>query len=162
MKIERWGALLRWLMPMAVATILFGTIYVVVQQLDRSQANDVPLRLASQVAAELREGQSATVNAQPHVDLSRSLAPFVVIENSQGIATAGSGYLRGSLVSLPTGVLSSAAKSGRDDVTWQPASGLRFATVTLKVGNQFVTAGESLAPAGELLCKLHPTLGIGW
>ena len=162
MKIERWGALLRWLMPMAVATILFGTIYVVVQQLDRSQANDAPLRLASQVAAELREGQSATVNAQPHVDLSRSLAPFVVIENSQGVATAGSGYLRGSLVSLPTGVLSSAAKTGRDDVTWQPASGLRFATVTLKVGNQFVTAGQSLAPSEDRLGDLQLLVGFGW
>ncbi|HEX4443552.1 MAG TPA: hypothetical protein VHZ81_08265 [Galbitalea sp.] len=162
MKIERWHALLRWLMPMVVTTILFGTIYVVAQQLDRSQANDAPLRLATQVAAELREGQSATINAQPHVDLSRSQAPFVVVENSQGVATAGSGYLRGALVSLPTGVLSTAAKNGHDDVTWQPAPGLRFATVTLKVDNQFVTAGQSLAPSEDRLGNLQLLIGFGW
>jgi hypothetical protein len=162
MKIERWGALLRWLMPMVVATILFGTVYVVAQQLDRSQANDAPLRLATQVAAELREGQSATINSQPHVDLERSLAPFVVIENAQGVATAGSGYLRGTLVSLPTGVLSAAAKNGRDDVTWQPASGLRFATITLRVDGQFITAGQSLAPSEDRLPNLQLLVGFGW
>jgi hypothetical protein len=136
-----------WIAALAVTTILFGTIYVVVQQLDRLSANDAPLRLASQVAAELRSGQSGTVAAQPHVDLSRSLATFVVVQDAQGRATEGSGYLSNTLVSLPTGVLANAAKTGRDDVTWQPANGLRFATVTIKAGEQFVSAGQSLAPS---------------
>jgi hypothetical protein len=162
MRVERWHALVRWLMPIVVMTILFGTIYVVTQQLDRSQANDTPLRLASQVAAELREGQGSTVDAQPHVDLSRSLAPFVVVENAQGISTSGSGFLEGALVSLPTGVLSSAAQSGRDDVTWQPGRGLRFATVTLKVGDQFVSAGQSLAPSEDRLGTFQLLIGFGW
>jgi hypothetical protein len=139
MRLQRIAAII-------VATILFGTIYVVAQQLDRLSANDAPLRLASQVAAELREGQTTTLDAQPHVDLSRSLAAFVVVEDAQGQSSDGSGFLKGSLVSLPTGVLASAAKSGQDNVTWQPAAGLRFATVTLKVGNQFVSAGQSLKP----------------
>jgi hypothetical protein len=162
MRIERWHGLLIWLMPMVVATIVFGTIYVVAQQLDRSQANDAPLRLASQVASELRDGESTTVNAQPHVDLSRSLATWVVVENTQGIATSGSGFLTGNLVSLPSGVLSDAAKSGRDDVTWQPESQLRFATVTIKVGDQFVTAGQSLAPSEDRLGNLQLLIGFGW
>jgi hypothetical protein len=149
-------------MPIVVTTILFGTIYVVAQQLVRSQADDTPLRLASQVAAELREGLTTTVDAQPHVDLSRSLAPFVVVENAQGIPTSGSGFLRGALVSLPTGVLSSAAHTGRDDVTWQPARDLRFATVTLKVGDQFVSAGQSLAPSEDQLGSLQLLIGFGW
>jgi hypothetical protein len=162
MRVDRWGALLRWLMPIVVTTVLFGTVYVVTQQLDRSQANDAPLRLASQVAAELREGLTTTVDAQPHVDLSRSLAPFVVVENAQGIPTSGSGFLQGALVSLPTGVLSSAAQSGRDDVTWQPGHGLRFATVTLKVGDQFVSAGQSLAPSEDRLGTFQLLIGFGW
>lgn len=159
---EPWGALLRWLMPIVVTTIIFGTIYVVTQQLDRLSANDAPLRLASQVAAELRGGQSTTLSAQPHVDLSRSLAPFVVVEDAQGSATAGSGFLRGSLVSLPTGVLANAAKNGRDNVTWQPEHGLRFATVTLKAGNQFVTAGQSLAPSEDRAATFQALIGFGW
>jgi hypothetical protein len=149
-------------MPIVVTSIIFGTIYVVTQQLDRLSANDDPLRLASQVAAELREGQSSTINAQPHVDLGRSLALFVVVENSQGSATAGSGYLKNRLVSLPTGVLSNAAKSGRDDVTWQPAPGLRFATVTVKVGDQFVSAGQSLQPSEDRDNTFLQLIGFGW
>ncbi len=149
-------------MPLVVTTILFGTIYAVVQQFDRLSANDVPLRLASQVAAELREGQSATLDAQPHVDLSRSLAPFVVVEDAQGSPTAGSGFLRGSLVSLPTDVLSSAARTGTDTVTWQPRNGLRFATVTLRVGDQFVSAGQSLQPSESRDGTFQLLIGSGW
>jgi hypothetical protein len=145
-----------------VVTILFGTIYVVAQQLDRLSANDAPLRLASQVAAELREGQSTTVDAQPHVDLSRSLAVFVVVEDAQGVSSAGSGFLDGSLVSLPTGVLASAGQSGEDNVTWQPRSGLRFATVTLRVGDQFVSAGQSLEPSESRDGTFQLLVGVGW
>jgi hypothetical protein len=145
-----------------VATILFGTIYVVAQQLDRLSANDAPLRLASQVAAELREGQTTTLDAQPHVDLSRSLAAFVVVEDAQGQSSDGSGFLKGSLVSLPTGVLASAAKSGKDNVTWQPTMGLRFATVTLKVGDQFVSAGQSLKPTEDRDGTVRLLVFSGW
>jgi hypothetical protein len=150
------------LAAIVVATILFGTIYVVAQQLDRQSANEAPLRLASQVAAELREGQMTTLDAQPHVDLSRSLAVFVVVEDAQGSATDGSGFLKGTLISLPTGVLANAAKTGQDDVSWQPQAGLRFATVTLKVGNQFVTAGQSLKPSEDRDSNVQLLVGFGW
>jgi hypothetical protein len=161
-KINRWSLWLPRLTSVIVATILFGTVYVVAQQLDRLSANDAPLRLASQVAAELREGQTTTLDAQPHVDLSRSLATFVVVEDAQGQSSDGSGFLKGSLVSLPTGVLASAAKSGRDDVTWQPAAGLRFATVTLKVGDQFVSAGQSLEPSEGRSGTFQLLVASGW
>ena len=157
-----WPVWVQRLAAIIVTTILFGTIYVVAQQLDRLGANDAPLRLASQVAAELREGQTTTVDAQPHVDLSRSLAPFVVVEDAQGRASDGSGFLKGTLVSLPSGVLASAAKSGRDNVTWQPAPGLRFATVTLRVGNQFVSAGQSLQPSEVRDGTIRLLVGFGW
>jgi hypothetical protein len=157
-----WPVWAQRLAAIIVTTILFGTIYVVAQQLDRLGANDAPLRLASQVAAELREGQTTTADAQPHVDLSRSLAPFVVVEDAQGRASDGSGFLKGTLVSLPTGVLASAAKSGQDNVTWQPASGLRFATVTLRVGDQFVSAGQSLKPSEDRDGTIRLLVGFGW
>jgi hypothetical protein len=151
-----------WIAALGVTTIIFGTVYVVAQQLDRSAANDAPLRLASQVVAELRSGQSGTVAAQPHVDLSRSLATFVVVEDAQGRATSGSGYLANTLVSLPTGVLAHAAQSGRDDVTWQPTKTLRFATVTLKSGDGFVSAGQSLAPSESRSTNFATIVGLAW
>jgi hypothetical protein len=157
-----WQVRLPRIAAIIVATILFGTVYVAIQQLDRLSANDAPLRLASQVAAELREGQSMTLDAQPHVDLSRSLAAFVVVEDAQGSPSAGSGFLKGSLVSLPTGVLADAARSGQDNVTWEPQSGLRFATVTLKVGDQFVSAGQSLKPSEGRDGTFQLLIGAGW
>jgi hypothetical protein len=162
MRIVWWSVWMPRAVAVVVTTILFGTIYLVAQHLDRNSANDTPWRLASQVASEIRGGQTTTLDAQPHVDLSRSLAPFVVVEDAQGSPTAGSGFLKGSLVSLPTGVLSSAAASGRDDVTWQPESGLRFATVTLKVGDQFVSAGQSLQPTEDRDATLELLVGLGW
>jgi hypothetical protein len=159
---NRWSLWLPRITSIVVATILFGTIYVIAQQLDRLSANEAPQRLASQVAAELREGQKTTLDAQPHVDLSRSLAAFVVVEDAQGLAVDGSGFLRGSLVSLPTGVLASAAKSGKDSVTWQPTADLSFATVTLKVGTQFVSAGQSLKPSEDRIGTLQLLVGSGW
>jgi hypothetical protein len=161
-KRELWHNLLPKLASVVVVTVLFGTIYVVVQQLDRLSANDDPLRLASQVAAEIREGQSTTLDAQPHVDLSRSLAAFVVVEDAQGNSTAGSGFLTGALVSLPTGVLANAARSGQQNVTWQPRPGLRFATVTLRVGDQFVSAGQSLKPSEDRDGTFRLLIGVGW
>lgn len=162
MTIARWSIWIPRAVAVIVTTILFGTIYVIAQQLDRNSANDTPWRLASQVASEIRGGQTTTLDAQPHVDLSRSLAPFVVVENAQGSATAGSGFLNGSLVSMPTGVLSNAAKTGQDNVSWQPQRDLRFATVTLKVGDQFVTAGQSLQPTEDRDAILEVLVGFAW
>jgi len=40
--------------------------------------------------------------------------------------------------------------------------GLRFATVTLKVGNQFVSAGQSLKPSEERDGTFQLLVGFGW
>jgi hypothetical protein len=162
MRGSQWQLRLLMFATIIVATILFGTIYVVAQQLNRQSANDAPLRLASQVAAELRKGQASTLDTQTHVDLSQSLAAFVVIEDAKGNPSAGSGFLQGSLVSLPTGVLESAATRGQDNVTWEPQPGLRFATVTLKVGEQFVSAGQSLKPSEDRVDTVQLLVGFGW
>jgi hypothetical protein len=162
MRGSQWQLGLARIAAIIVATILFGTVYVVAQQLDRLWANDAPLRLASQVGAELRAGQSTTLDAQSHVDLAQSLAAFVVIEDAQGNPSAGSGFLHGSLISLPTGVLASAAASGQDDVTWEPRSDLRFATVTLRVGDKFVTAGQSVKPSEDRDRTVRLLVGLGW
>jgi hypothetical protein len=159
---SQWQLGLPRIAAIIVATILFGTVYVVAQQLDRLSANDVPLRLASQVATELRVGQSTTLDALSHVDLAQSLAAFVVVEDAQGNPSAGSGFLHGSLISLPTGVLASASTSGQDNVTWEPQSGLRFATVTLRVGDKFVSAGQSLKPSEDRDGTVRLLVGLGW
>jgi hypothetical protein len=146
---------------MIVTTILFATLLAALLLEDRAAANDAPAALASQVAAEIAGGQSDTIDAQPHVDLSRSSTAFVVVEDAQGRATAGSGYLRNALVSLPNDVLAAAAKNGRDDATL--SFGERsFATVTLKAGDGFVSAGQPLAAVDARAGSSVLLVGIAW
>ena len=141
---------MRQLMAVLLAVVLtvglFGTIYVVAQQLERQGADDVPQRLASQVAAELRTGSTETVDGAPAVDLGRSLAPFVEVVTRSGEVSHGTAMLDGVSPALPSGVLAAARREGSDAVTWQPRAGLRFATVELAVGSRVVVAGQSLAP----------------
>lgn len=153
-----------WIVAAALVTVIALTALMLARQLDRAQADDDPARLASQVAAELRSGASTTVDASPHVDLSRSLATWVVIEDAQGQATSGTGYLKNRLVSLPSTTLVAAAAAGNGGarVTWEPSAGQRFATVTLPVGDRFVSAGQSLAPVEDRQGALFLTVALGW
>jgi hypothetical protein len=154
--------LLPWCAALVITSLAFATIWIVALQFDRLAAVETPERLASQVAAEIRGGQTSTIDAQPHVDLSRSLAAFVVVENAQGSATSGSGYLSNALVSLPTETLGRAAASGTAFDSWEPRPGLRFATVTVRVGDQFVSAGQSLSPTESRDASFAPIIGGAW
>jgi hypothetical protein len=80
----------------------------------------------------------------------------------QGKPSAGSRLLQGSLVSLPTGVLASASARGQDNIAWEPQPGPRLATVTLKVGHQFVSAGQSLKPSEDRDGTVQLLVGFGW
>ncbi|HWU60217.1 MAG TPA: hypothetical protein VN045_15955 [Microbacteriaceae bacterium] len=137
-----------WACALIILILVSGITYGVMQQIERQGADDTPMRLASQVASELADGgSSGTVGRLPRVNLSNSLAPFVVVFGADGKPTSGNGYLHGTLASPPPGVISTAREGGEDDVTWQPTSGLRFATVSIKSGDHVVMAGQSLAPS---------------
>jgi hypothetical protein len=144
-----------WIGALGILIVLTGMTYGVMQQIERQGANDSPLRLATQVSSELARGSSTTIDGLPRVDLSNSFAPFVVVFGVDGKPTTGNGYLHGALAEPPPGVISAARKSGQGSVTWQPSTGLRFATVSIKSRNRVVMAGQSLAPSE------HRTENIG-
>ena len=137
-----------------LSAAVFGTVYLVTQQIERAGADDAPARLASQVAAELTSGSTRTVDDAAPVDLGRSLAPFVVVVNRTDTVTNGTATLDGVPPTLPAGVMASTRATGRDAVTWQPREGLRFATVELAVGSRVVIAGQSLAPSENVTDRL--------
>jgi hypothetical protein len=152
-----------WIAAALVTSAIFATLYVVVQQVERQGANDSPERLASQIVAQIETGPIEDIDTSSHVDISRSLVPFFVIYDDSGAPIEGTGYLDGKLATVPTGVLT-AAKSSDDGnkVTWQPAPGLRFATVEVTSGDRVVLAGQSLGPSESRTATLGRLILLAW
>ena len=130
-------------------TILYGLTYLGIQQLLRHNADKPQISLVSEAAAALTRGDLATsVLPSPTIDLRESLEPFVIVYDTAGKPTAGSGLLDGELPTPPAGVFTYASEHGEDRVTWQPKSDVRIATVIKPFSGPasgFVLAGRSLA-----------------
>ena len=151
-----------WLAAAAVVSALFATMYGVAQQIERQGASDAPERLATQIASQLSSQSIDELDVSTHVDLASSEALFFVIYDSSDTPVAGTGYLNGSLATVPRGVIASTRSSGHDRVSWQTPSGLRFATVELKAGDKVVVAGQSLAPSETRTISLARWIGAAW
>ncbi len=134
-----------WL-PLAVATAAFcALVYVAVQQVERADANDPQIQMAEDAALALNGGAAVDSVVPPTpVDLSASLAAFVVIYDRDGRPLAGSGRLDGRLPDYPKGALDSALQTGENRGTWQPAATVRVASVVVPYADGFVMAGRSL------------------
>jgi hypothetical protein len=153
---------LPWLAGAFVVTALFASLYLAVQQMERLGADDAPARLASQVASELRHGSRSAL-APRTVDLASSQAAFVIVYDSGDRPVTGNGKLDGTLASVPRGLLDDTRRDrAMHHVTWQPAPGLRFATVEIPVGNRVVLAGQSLALTEGRIDSLGLLLAVGW
>lgn len=135
---------LHWFSALAILVIIFGTIYAVVQQSQRLDANDPQIRLAEDTAEALNNGVKPTALPQGKVDMNKSLAPFVIIYDTNGEVVTGNGYLNNEIPKVPKGVLTSADDKEYNAVTWQPTSDLRFAAVTVKANGFYVLGGKSL------------------
>lgn len=157
-RIVRWTT-----MALIVTGLLFG-LYLVVQQAERQGADDAPQRLASQVAAQLSAGADPASGASSHdvVELSASDAVFFIIYDTADRPIAGTGRLDGALARVPAGVLDTARRSGVDHVTWQPATGRRFASVELKAGAYVVLGAQSLGPTEGRIDRLGSLILIIW
>ena len=127
-----------------ILVVIFGTIYGVVQQAQRSDANAPQMVLAEDAAAALNRGATPSSLATGHIDMGSSLAPFVIIYSKNGQVVAGSGYLNGTIAVAPPGILSAAQGRDYNIVSWQPQSGVRIAAVTVAANNYYVLGGRSL------------------
>jgi hypothetical protein len=130
---------------LAILVVLFGTVYVVAQQVQRSAGNDPQIQLAAELAARLNSGERPSVASGAPVDLRRSLAPFEIVYDTAGRALAGTGRLDGRIPVVPVGVLRATDDRPYHAVTWEPAAGIRIAAVTVAARGYFVLAGRSLA-----------------
>lgn len=119
---------LAWL-PTAAVVAMTGLVYVTVQQSLRSGANDPQIQMAGDFAAQLGGGADpVALLGTSKVDLATSLSPYAIVFDDAGHPLASTGVLGGAVPAPPAGVLR-AARDHRNELTWQPASGVRSAIV---------------------------------
>lgn len=135
---------LPWLAPLAIVVVVFGTIYVAVQQSQRGAANSPQIQIAEDTAVALNRGDPPAMLLTRAVDIKTSLAPFTIIYDKSGKVVNGSGFLNGQLPLAPLRVLSEAKGKDYHAVTWQPQKDVRVAAVTVAAKDYYVLSGRSL------------------
>ena len=149
-----------------MTTLLCGLVYLAVQQSLRWGANDPQIQMAEDAAAALSAG--GTPGSMPpavQVEISASLAPFMVIYNAKGEPLASSGLLHGAVPLLPPGVFDYTRQNNEDRISWQPESGVRIAAVVVAYGGTqpgFVLAGRSLREVEKRESQVEQLTGIAW
>lgn len=139
------SALRVWLPIAAAVTILAGFGYGLVQQDIRASANDPQWQMAEDAASALAADPSAVVVATAKVDMSRSLAPYLITFDLHGTITAASVELGGTTPSPPIGSLTAARTTGApNSFTWQPGEILRRRPVSGKPPSSWPTRGYVL------------------
>ncbi len=153
----------RWL-PFAVVVSAFSALgYTVGQQILRQSLNDPQIQMAEDAAYALDHGAApGSIPTAPPVEMSRSLAPFLVVFDLSGKPIAGTGMLNGQLPTYPKGALDSATQSGENRVTWQPASDVRIASVVVPYQNGFVMAGRNMREGEQREGEIQNLAGVTW
>ena len=155
-----------WLATMVVVTVLSLGTYACVQQALRSGANDPQVQLAEDTATRLAAGEEpGAVVPAGHVDLARSLAPWVAVTRVGGGVLAAGGQLAGRAPNPPAGVLACAAREGGNRVTWQPSPGVRIALVVEPVPGHrdlVVLAGRSLREVEARVGRIGRMCLLAW
>ena len=155
-------------LPLAAITTGFCLLtFLVTQQIWRQMANDQQIQMARDAAVLLEAGRpaDAILPPGPVVDMTRSLAPFLIVFNDAGAVVAASGRLRGKLRGVPAGVLVNVRQTGEERVTWQPERGVRIATMIVRyagVPGGFVLAGRSLSETEERIETCQRLVGLAW
>jgi hypothetical protein len=152
-----------WLPIAGVAAALCLLVYAAVQQALRESANDPQIQMAEDAAASLTSGAvpQSLAPAQT-IDLSRSLAPFLILYDDSGKVLASSASLHGVMPSPPPGVFDYVREHSEERVTWQPERGVRIASVIIRVNapqDGFVLAGRSLREVEKREARLMTQAG---
>lgn len=149
-----------------VITGFCGLTYTTVQQNYRQGANDPQIQIAEDTASKLSSNDSVeSVVPKEKVDISKSLAPFVIVFDLNGKPVTGSAILNGKIPTPPVGVFEYAKKFGENRLTWQPQENVRIASVIVPYSGKeqgFVLAGRSLREVEKREEKLEFFVAAVW
>jgi len=155
-------ALKAWLPFAVVATFVAGTMFLVAHQILRQSANDPQIQLAEDWVDQIVGGTAPNrLNLGPFIDPARSLQPFGIIYDQDGLIIASS-VSAPSTMAQPNGVFDTvdAAPNKTARYTWQPASGERYAAVltrtTFEEKSYYILAGRNLRAQEERIAR------VGW
>ncbi len=161
------GILKIWLPLAIVTTALSGLIYLVIQQDLRIGANDPQIQIAEDVARQISFGQSPLAFIPPiKVEISKSLANYIVIFDDKGKIIGSSAVLDGKQPTLPPGVLDKTKSVGETRFTWQPRTGVRSAVVIdyfkSPANNGYVMVGRSIREIENREDNLKLIVFLAW
>ena len=152
-----------WIPLAVVVTAFCALAYMTQQQALRQGANDPQIQMAEDAAAALNQGaDSQAVLPQTRVELSTSLAPFLMVFDVTGKAVASSGTLNGTMPDYPLGALEAAKQGGENRVTWQPQPGARIASVAVPYKQGYVVAGRSLREVEKRIAQTETIAAVVW
>lgn len=161
-------ALFKSFIPLAtVFTVVVLAICVAIQAEMRQSANDPQVQMTEDAATALFGGQlPQSLIPQESIDISKSLAPFMIIYNEMGQPLASSADLNGQVPTVPQGVFEYVNLHGEDRITWEPADGVRSAIVVRSFRNKdstgYVLAGRSLREVEKRKDQLFRNLFLAW
>ncbi len=146
-----------------IVTAVFGTLYMAVQGVIRSGADDPQVQRAEDSSARLTAGLSPSAAVGSDVQVRQSLSPFEIVYARDGRILASSARVGDHTPRLPEGVLSPGIAPGREKrFTWEPQPNLRIAAVVVSAPGYFVLSGRSLREVEERESDLRVLVGVAW
>ena len=155
-----------WLPFIFAISCMCLLVYGAVQHVLRIGANDPQIQMAEDAADALSAGkEAASILPNQRIDISKSLAPHMIIYDNQGHIFSSSATLHGSPPQIPGGVFADAERLGELRFTWQPEEGIRQAVVVVAypgINSGFVLAGRSLREVEYRIDDLGLEVVIAW
>jgi len=152
-----------WLVLMVAGVFTAGCVYVIGQQIVRQSANGPAAAIAYQTAMDLDAGMTPDEATAQKTNIFFTLDPFVMIydNNKNLVATSAGSGNDAKVYHVPASVLDSVDENHDNRVTWQPQTGLRYATVAIKYDGGYVVGAVSLKEPERLIGNITTTLFIG-
>jgi len=157
-----------WFVWMAIPiTLLCGIVYVTAQQNYRQNLNDPQIQMAEDIAAALQQsGALLDQVPQNKVDIQTSLAPFIILYDTEGNPIAGNGYQGSSLMKTPKGVFTNAHAWGENRRTLEPQAGVRIASIVVpfvgREANGYVLVGRNMREVESRIADMEIMLFLAW
>jgi hypothetical protein len=152
-----------WIPFAVIVTAFCALVYLTAQQVWRQGANDPQMQMAEDGAAALDAGASIqSVVPKEQVELSKSLAPFIIVYDTAGRPVASSGVLDRQMPDYPMGALEASKQSGENRVTWQPREGVRIASIVVPYQQGYVVTGRNMREAEARVTQMGALVTAAW